>query len=81
MAKLWNDEDTFVVTEAGNLLRKASDAIKRVRELHAPIEATELYPHKTKYLSCSECVPKAGSGLAFVRYPCQTIQALEGETE
>jgi len=75
--KLWNDDDTVVVTEAGELLRKASEAIKRVRELHKPIEITELYPHKTRYLSCSECEPKPDSGLAFVRYPCETLKALD----
>ena len=68
--KLWNDEDTVVVTEAGVLLRKASEAIKRVRELHKPSQVG--YETKTVCLACEvQCEP--------VDYPCPTIKALDGE--
>jgi len=75
MAKLWNDEDTFVVTEAGNLLRNASEAIKRVRELHQP--DTD-YPDE-----CKHCTTLRGViGLTnWVQYPCPTIEALDGEID
>jgi hypothetical protein len=51
MAKLWNDEDTFVVTEAGQLLRKANEALARVRELHYE------YPDTGDCAECNHIYP------------------------
>lgn len=79
MAKLWNDEDTFVITEAGELLHKASEAIKRVRELHQPDKD---YPEQCTACCVPEDTGEFGAcGIAIPSpYPCATIQALDGET-
>jgi len=74
MAKLWNDEDTFVVTEAGQLLRKANEALARVRELHTPIE-TYFRP------ACKECSRIASGATGCETFVvvelCKTINALD----
>jgi hypothetical protein len=72
--KLWNDEDTVVVTEAGELLRKASEAISRVRELHKPFSGNIVGELEI----CDVCYDSNGNP---VNYPCRTIQALDGEQE
>jgi len=78
--KLWNDDDTVVVTEAGELLRKASEAIKRVRELHKPVPRNEFINDGD--IVCQSCVTWDNSGCSmFVFYPCETIKALDGEQE
>jgi P2-related tail formation protein len=40
--KLWNDEDTVVVTEAGKLLHEANETLTRVRAVLANLKRDTL---------------------------------------
>lgn len=50
-------------------LIQASEAIQRVRKLHAP----------DKENCCTECREELNDEWNWVEYPCPTIQALDGE--
>lgn len=60
-------------------LRNLTEAIERVRKLHEPFEQTNEngYVHTL----CAGCYDEdSGTGERFHdRYPCPTIQALDGE--
>lgn len=57
------------------LNKQKTEAIKRVRELHKPIELLTDYGKKQV---CQECHEVAGDrNRAF--YPCYTIKALDGD--
>lgn len=53
-------------------------AIQSVRELHKPYQIDLLSPN---HLMCEECsgINNGGYPALFVRYPCSTIKALDGE--
>ena len=58
-------------------VKELADKIKRVRELHKPIELMTDYGKKQ---ICQECYEVAvDRNRAF--YPCYTIKALDGEQE
>lgn len=56
------------------------EAIERVRELHKSYQPDLLSPN---HLMCEECsgINNGGFPALFVKYPCETIKALDGEQD
>ena len=56
-------------------LKKLTEAIKRVRELHKPVDTSKIWGMPDYGICCVACEV---NGMA-VEYPCPTIKALDGD--
>ena len=70
--------ESFLKEKEQFLLAKHISALRAVVELHKPVQGrSDITTYD--YIGCDSCVEWSHDGNMNLRYPCPTIQAIEGQ--